>query len=463
MNRPAVAEDFEFSLDPIAFEEHPQESKQPRARSSAPRRSALSLSLLLRVIGGMVIVAAFLMYLFQGWREGDDLSRSLMLLGHTALLALAGFASGHLLHESKGARLFIALALAAVPVNVAFLGGLSYGHLSWDGAAAIEVAESVWTSSAGSLSSGSALLLAAASLAGLSLVIWVGFLIMARRSVWALSGLYLLTNAALLLPTRHEAVISSLLLALGLGVSLLSWQVRRRDPSLSTPEGVFARAVLFAPLLVLGGRTLWLYSPDTLFFTTLSVISYLGLRLAVASSDGRGLGHGVLAMLAMLVAMFTSVLALGVALDLHLPDMAAAPLGAGIFAVLLVDLSRADQGWRMIYRRLAILIITLSMTLNLLVFASFTHALLNLALGLATLVYGYSARARGVFTLGLITASIGLGYAGNEALSGFSLGGWSALVLLGVLTVIAGSLIERYGARLKAARAHWHQHFAPLD
>jgi len=74
-----------------------------------------SLSGLLRGLGGLVIIVAFVIFLFKGWRDGDELSRYLLLIGHSLILSLAGFASGHLLHEGKGARLFIALALAAVP------------------------------------------------------------------------------------------------------------------------------------------------------------------------------------------------------------------------------------------------------------------------------------------------------------------------------------------------------------
>ena len=89
-----------------------------------------------------------------------------------------------------------------------------------------------------------ALPLTAAAVLVLGVAIWIGFLVMARRSAWPLSGLYLLTNAALLVPTRDTAPISTLLLLLALGLAGLVVWLRRRDPSLATPEGLFARCVL---------------------------------------------------------------------------------------------------------------------------------------------------------------------------------------------------------------------------
>ena len=66
-----------------------------------------------------------------------------------------------------------------------------------------------------------------------------------------------------------------------------------------------------------------------------------------------------------------------------------------------------------------------------------------------------------VFALGIITALAGLGVIGHEALSAFSVGGWTLLVALGAVTVIAGSVLERHGPALKAAAARWHRRFAP--
>lgn len=467
MKSQAVIEDLDLSIDPAALDfsaASANESSGDPQRQVGPPEAAkgkgLSLSLLLRGIGGIVIVAAFVMYLFQGWRDGDALTRCLLLLGHTGILTLAGFASGNLLHEAKGARLFIALALAAVPVNFAYLGGLTYDHLTWDAPLVMNSADSFWTASLGQLSVGSALSVTAASLLGLALATWVGFLIMARRSAWPLTGLYLLVNAALLVPTRQDLAVSAMLLALGVTVVAFALRLRRTDPSLATLEGVFARAVLLLPLIVLGGRSLWLYAPNALFFTTMSVIAYLGLRLALAATRDDARWRGALEVLAVAAAALSTLLALTSMIDARLiPDTAKISLAAGVFAGLLVDLSTLGSRWRGAYRGAAALVASLAMLFNLTAFGGFGNALASLVVGIPTLAYGYVSRSRFIFALGLITALAGLGFAAENALSTFTIGGWSALVLLGIATIVAGSVVERHGTRLKAGLMRWHRHF----
>jgi len=465
MQHRAIPDEETLSLDPAALDFSGQSANESEIQSPAPDpepRKTLSLSLLLRGLGGLVIVAAFVMYLFQGWREGDDLTRSLLLLGHTVILTLAGFASGHLLHESKGARLFIALALAAVPVNFAFLGGLTYDQLTWDAPLALDGAESFWTATSGTMAPGAMLALAGSSLLALALATWVGFLIMARRSAWALTGLYLLVNAALLIPTRGDLATSAILLAFGVLVGVSALQLRRRDPSLDTPEGVFARALPILPLLVLGGRSLWLYAPDAVFFTTLSLIAYLGLRLAAGAMRADRPWRGALELVALLFALMSASLAFDTLIDAHLlPDIVEAPLAAALLAALLVDLSTLGGRWRHQYRGAAALVANLAMLLNLAAFGGLSNALAALSIGIATLVHGYLSRSRFIFALGLITALAGLGFAAEDALSSFTIGGWSALILLGILTIVTGSVVERHGARIKARLLRWHRHFEP--
>ncbi|NEV63252.1 hypothetical protein [Thiorhodococcus minor] len=467
MKGQAVMDDLDLSIDPAALDFSAESANESRAapdRQIGPPEAAkgktLSLSLLLRGLGGLVIVAAFVMYLFQGWREGDALTRCLLLLGHTAILTLAGFASGRLLHESKGARLFIALALAAVPVNFAYLGGLTYDHLTWDAPLVMDSAASFWMASLGQLTAGSALLVTAASLLGLALATWVGFLIMARRSAWPLTGLYLLVNAALLVPTRQDLAVSAMLLALGVMVVTVALRIRRADPSLATPEGIFARTTLLLPLLVLGGRSLWLYAPDALFFTTLSLIAYLGLRLALGATRNDARWHGALEVLAVIAAALSTLLVFHSVIDARvIPEAAKIPLAAGVFAGLLVDLSTLGSRWSCGFRGAAALVASLAMLFNLTAFGGFGNALAGLAIGIATLAYGYVGKSRFIFALGLIAAVAGLGFAAEDALSTFTIGGWSALVLLGIATIVAGSVVERHGARLKASLTRWHRHF----
>nr|WP_242469584.1 hypothetical protein [Rhabdochromatium marinum] len=418
----------------------------------------------MRGFGGLIIIAAFVLFLFEGWRESDELSRGLLLLGHTLALTLAGLASGHWLHENKGARLFIALALAAVPVNVAFLGGLLYPFLTWDAPNQLSVSAtaSAWLQSPGHLALGPVLLLSVGSLVVLALSVWLGLRIMARSSVWALSGLYWLTNAALLLPTRATPVISLLLLGLTLTLGLFSLHLRRRDPTLATAEGRFARALLLLPLLILAGRSLWLYAPDALFVTTLSLLGYLALRFTLAAMDADHRGRGLLEILTLAMAMLVAALISTTLLPAWpIADVVLLPLSAVILGTLLLDLSQLNAPRGHSYQSAAALLLSISLLLDMALFGGFALAVVTLSVGLAALLFGYASRARLLFATGLITALAALLHLASEALAQFSLGGWSALVLLGIGIIITGSAFERYGERLKTGLSTWRAHFAP--
>jgi hypothetical protein len=440
------------------------ENQLPSAGTSGdePRRR-ISLSTLLRGAGGFVIVAAFVTYLFQGWREGDDLTRYLILLAHTGGLTLTGFALGHLLHEPRGARLFVALGLAAVPVNFAFLGGMTYDSLTWDAIPSTAQHAGDWLASAGTgFSPGVVLPLVAGALLLLAFSVWLAFLVMARRSAPGLSAAYLVANAALLVPTREHAAIAASLIGLVLGLAWTVQRLRRRDPSLATAEGLFARLVLMLPLMVLGGRTLWLYAPDAAFLATLSLVGYLGVRQLARAMWGESAGLGALELVAVVLAGACAWLLLVALADTFgLTHPLVLPAAGAALAALLVDIGSLAPRRRSGYRSAASLALVLTAVGNLTLDAGFDTAFIALVYGLGVLGYGYDARQRMVFALGIITALAGLGVIGHEALSAFSVGGWTLLVALGAVTVIAGSVLERHGPALKAAAARWHRRFAP--
>jgi hypothetical protein len=425
-----------------------------------------SLSGLLRGLGALVIVVAFAIFLFEGWRNGDDLSRYSLLIGHTLVLSLAGFASGHLIHEDKGARLLIALALAAVPVNFAFLGSMTYDHLTWDPETTGQIATAPLRSSAPGegLSATTALTLAAAAVPVLGAAVWIGFLVMARYSALRLTGFYLLANAGLLIPTRDTSAISLVLLALGVLLAISLVRLRRRDQSLATGEGVFARCALGLPLLVIAGRSVWLYAPGELFFSTLSLIGYVALRQALRHIQGDSRWGEAIEALAVGSTFLTALFTFDTLVELQALDAAfRLPIATGVFVGLLVDLSTRTGHRSGTYQGAAALAVAAALVINLISFAGLLTALACLIGGIGIQVYAYAARQQSVFATGLIAALIGLGYLGIEALSSFTIGGWAGLVTVGVATVLAGSLIERHGRRIRAAMGNWNHHFRHTD
>jgi hypothetical protein len=438
----------------------PEADRGPDAAQAEPRRHPLTLSALLRGAGALVIVAAFVLYLFEGWREGDALTRYLILLGHTVVLTLTGFALGHWLREPRGARLLVALGLAAVPVNFAFLGGITYDRLAGDAArgSAEGAWDWLWSVGAG-LAPGMVLPLTLAALAVLALAVRLAYQVLARASAAGLAAAYLGANALLLVPTRAEAVIAGLLVAATLSLAWIAWRLRRRDPALATAEGRFARLVLALPLLVLAGRSVWLYAPGEVFFTTLALLGYLAVRQTALGLDAAR--RGGLELLALLLALATAWMTLVTLVELNvLPPVLRIPMVGAVFAALLWDLGTVAVQRSAGYRAAAAFGVAASVGANLAAFTGMGTAFTALASGLLVLAYGYAARGRAVFVLGLLTALGGLAVIGERAVAAFTLGGWTGLVALGVLTLIAGSVLERHGPALRSAASRWTRHFA---
>lgn len=425
---------------------------RPRNRSAIPPSlPTLNASLpgFLRGLGAVVVVVAISALLFQNWGKADDLQRYLLLLAHTVGLGLGGFAIGHWLHEGKGARTLVMLAVASIPVNFTILGALLFGQLGGGEAVADIPQLALWRLGDPSL----IFLTVAGSGLVLTLLSMVGFRVLARRSMLGLTGLYLLLNIGLLVPSRDSGLVSVLLVAM----LMLSCQgiriIRAGDATLATPEGWIARLVQFIPVTIVLGRQLWLYQADTFMLVAMSgavflVLRFIGQRLEDQPSWRRGLE------------MLSLLPALGVAtgLTVLVGEESLYSLTLSLpFALLCVEISLRSAEDGPVYRRLAAAALALGGLLGLLVIGDTVNSLIALVLGLSVMVYAYASHQTLLFFLGVITFLGGLmlqlGRIG--ALVDFS--HWGILAAIGVLAIVVGSVIERHGSQLRQRMETWRQ------
>jgi hypothetical protein len=413
-----------------------------------------SLPTLLRGLGATILIVSVSVFLFQGWDSGNDIYRYALLLMHTAGLAAVGFLSGHWIREGKGARLLLALALASVPANFAILGGFVYSQFGWLAADAVYPSVVNWRAD----DPVSALVTVGIASAALLPVIWLGFLVLARRSALQLSALFALSNVLLLVPLRNAAVIGWVLLAL---TGLLVWQLaraRRADSSLRTVEGAIARGLQFLPLGVMVGRTLWLYSADAFLFTALCLTAFLLLRhLSLQLPVDRRL-RSYTELAGLLPASGAAVGAAAILADtlpLASVDVWLLPVAALGLAALALETSLRVGERGAAYRRLAAAVLSIALLANLLLFGGVLAAALCLIAGLAILIYGYSVEQRLVFALGALTLLVGIAHQVQLAVEIFHLGSWGSLALLGVAAILIGSGIERFGGQMRLRIESW--------
>ena len=88
--------------------------------------SRYSLPRLLRGLGAITLLASVSIYLYQGFGQGSDISRYLILLAHTVGLAGVGLVCSRWLKEQKGARLLLMLTLVFISANFAIIAAFIY-------------------------------------------------------------------------------------------------------------------------------------------------------------------------------------------------------------------------------------------------------------------------------------------------------------------------------------------------
>lgn len=417
--------------------------------------SFASLSQLLRIIGAGVIVSALGIFLMQGWQNGDDIHRYFLLLTQTGLLTVIGFGCHHWLKEAKSARLFLCLALVSVPINFAILGGLIYSQVQWDTANALYPSFANWQAD----SIQAALLTTLGATVVLLPIVWVGFLAIARQSALRLSSLFILGSTLLLVPLRTPEIIGVTVLSI---TGLVFWQlnqIKAKDVALQTIEGRFAQLLLVLPLATMMLRELALYSYNSLLFASAALSVFLMLRhcsLSLAAESEWKKWSKYLELISVAPALVASI-SLGIASYDIAPshtEIILPVIGLSLSA-LIMEISSRSTVYSTALQRVASIVLSASMMINLLVLSGGFSAALCILAGTGVLIYGFTAQLRIAFILGLITTIAGLGYQLHFLVLEFDLGSWISLAVLGVSTILLASILERYGAVVRHRFTRW--------
>ncbi|MDH3642482.1 MAG: hypothetical protein OES38_10330 [Gammaproteobacteria bacterium] len=444
-------------LDEPVIGEHSRISPSPPPTNSMERilqslQNFATVSEMLRFLGAGVLVASMSVFLMQGWNEGNDISRYLLLLSQTALLAVAGFALAYGLKETKGARVFFGLALVSVPANFTILSALLYSVLQWDGALGTYPEYATWqiTDIANiGLTFGGALIV-------LIPVTMFCFAIMARRSATWLTAHFLLLNSLLLLPIRSSTTVGMVAL-LGTVYALYAiGRMIRNDGALRTPEGKFALATLFIPIGILLFRSMYFYQLDSLMIAMLSSAVFLVLRQLSSFPDR----NQRLAVVLDLVSLPIALIAASALTDAFTQTVSwefQAPIFAVAFAAMALDVARRTAS--------NLLATTAGAAVSVLTAASFIFsvsvstsalgALLCLLAGVTMVLVGRALNDRLAFIAGVLTVLAGAAFGFSDAIDLIFHSSWVELAIFGAASIALGSLLDRHGASLKLRLNGW--------
>jgi hypothetical protein len=414
---------------------------------------------LLRILGTTALLVAMYSFLVKGWHSGGDVFRYLLMLGHTGAMTAIGLTSGHWLKEGKGARLLLTLALVSVSANFAILGAFIYsqtpaaGTLHYPGFVA-------W--SVGSLST--ALMITGVALVVLLPVVFLGFRVLSRSMSSRLAVLFLISNAALLLPIREPHLVGYLVVGLSMFVLVFSGKTARRDVSARTHEGMMALVLQYLPIAVLLCRNLWLYTPNLFLLTVLALTVFFALRQVGMHLDGYPVIRSLVEGVSVLPALgFGSGLGATMTENGFFASELVLPVASLAAASLIYEISMRAREGVTLYRALAVGVLCTGLLANMFILGGVLAAMMSAVIGIAVAVYGYMKQQRIVFGGGMLTMSVGLIYQLYYATQIFHLGSWASLALLGMAAIVVGSTIECHGCRIKLMLTSWKAKYGEWD
>ena len=426
------------------------------ARALAAVREAVTVATLLRTLGAAAIVGSLSLYLLQGFDVRGDLSRVFTLLGQSALLALAGLAVGVALREPKGARVFLALALVSVPANFAVLGAMLYSIAPLDGGLlpAHFPAFATWRAETSvdawrAVGAGAALLLPITAF---------GFAVLARRHATTLSLALLAGSALLLVPVRAPSVTIVAAGAMLIGAVIVTVRAGRRAAARGLPmtfEERLAHGLLFLPAALVLARTMLANGLALDSALPLAMAAFYGFDRLVAHARGTVRRQRVVALLGAVAGVATAVLAVPL-LDGTLPGAALLLVFAAVSGALSWRLMRStdEPGARRavgaLWSGLSLAAVCASVAVDpSAVGSGGGSTLAGVVVTLAVVLHGVlEGRLRRAVLGGAVL--VGLAWLHADVLVSLVLGGgWRALAGLGVGTIVAGSLLERFGPALR--------------
>ncbi len=403
------------------------------------------LSRVLRVIGAIVVAASAGTFLFQRWETGTDLARYFALLAQAGLLSATGFFCAVRLSESRSARTFQALAAGMVPALFAILGGLIYSQWSLDGPPGQIASYATWVAPSG----GAALATLAATLVVTVPVSMLALLSLARSEARVLATAFVTANAALLVPTRHPAVMAAIVAAGFVGLAALELRRFQASTAMRTREGLLVRGMLALPFVLVIARSLVHYELS-LYMASILAFAIAGLLFAFARVQ-EGPETAAPFELGGLVPMAVGWLAFaGATVDtfgahdgLFLP-LAALPFALTVHGLAL--LVRPGNAKRL--RGIATALALVAMGGNLFLDVGVLPMFLALITGIGGIVHGFLFERRRLMVLGAVVGAGALVAHVLEAIDLYAHLHWTSLSVLGGAVILGASLLERHHVAL---------------
>jgi len=395
---------------------------------------------LLRGVGALIVVAGMCSYLMEGWELWNGMSRYYVMVAGSTLLALAGLAMSYGLKENKGARVFLGLALISVLANMTTLGGFIFSAFGVPVSGALEagILNMDWSIPEGA-GLGGMLATVLLLLAPISLF---AFKILNRPHATGLLVTFALSSALLLVPVRESFVVGLLILSAVIIPFIYLHKQAQENPHFKTSEGRFTVITLFAPAIIMMARLFWLYEADALIGWILCAIGFGSLRYVSItmslSRTGQTLNNWFCGFLAIILSGLSGYL-----LEPVVAAELVAVLGAAVFAGLVMSMGYEQKQSRSIYRGLGLFVLVLVTGLNTLEFDTILATSTAVVVGALIFALGVVQREKIVGFWGGLLVVFALLPTLLEFIGTVDFTNWVTLAVLGITTIVIGSLVER--------------------
>jgi hypothetical protein len=231
-----------------------------------------------------------------------------------------------------------------------------------------------------------------------------------------------------------------------------------------TRDGMLALGLLFLPLAVMIGRTLWLYSLDMFLLTVMTLIVFLVMRQLSAYLERDSLVYNGIGFLSLIPA---GLLAPMLMISLN---QAGFPVGALVMpmafttaAALIYDIAQRHPSFSAPSQWIAAIVLVYGLVFNQILHAGVITALISIAIGIGLQVFGYQQKQRSVFISGLVVTLSGIAQQLYELIHHFNLGNWLSFALLGMVTIVVASVLDARGRQLSRRVTQWKASFSEWD
>ena len=270
--------------------------------------------------------------------------------------------------------------------------------------------------------------------------------VLVRGQGAVMTAAYLALNLLLLVPSRDPYVVGALMVIGVIGAC----EVDRRVASAAgarTAEGITARLLMFMPVVLLIGRSAMIYDASSTVWgvalMSVAFLSFMRVRRFIPAYESQ-IEYFSYAAAGFGWYLFSTTLlgAWGTSMSISVPVIMLPMCAVLTVCSLMVKSGGGAE------RFLAAALLMESAGFELFIADGVASSLYCILIGASTAVGGFSTERRAFFIAGSVCFVLGLLRQLELAIDLYSMSPWISLAVLGIVTVIASSYVERHYAEL---------------